>query len=271
MSFSTWCILSKFQADNSPNANPCKAPWLFNFVFSRSLPIPGSVPKAYRSLYRPIQATSSIPTGGEAGAIEEQLLRPLQALSLKLYFESDLGATWPAPSNRVAADGASRRMAVVRRVAELVRRIGRRKFSNNVQDVARQRDAWKQVLKFLFLLQAIGPGSMIYGVTAGGRSAFTRNFQCHQEVGQDAGEWNRCRGTVVAGQFCAVVIYERDAVSQQGTLRNGNWGMNHFNLWEILCLCIETLILSDKWLWYEIKVVFSWSAYRWNLIKSNVG
>ncbi|XP_062550804.1 uncharacterized protein LOC134215691 [Armigeres subalbatus] len=104
--------------------------------------------------------------GGETGrklgkpsgdSIDEQLLRPLQSLSLELYFGGVGGGTTPvAPYD----EQWRRSTAVVKRVAELVQRFGRQKFSNDAQDVARQRDAWKQVLKFLFLLRAIGPESM---------------------------------------------------------------------------------------------------------------
>ncbi|XP_055603641.1 uncharacterized protein LOC129751900 [Uranotaenia lowii] len=115
-------------------------------------------------------------------AIEEQLLRPLQELSLKLYFECDSfpgcirtgsgaglkrqNTTTGIEGNGSAAAAAAldldRCTAVVKKVAELVQRFGKRKFSNGVHDVAQQRDAWNQVLKFLFLLRAIGSGSIIY-------------------------------------------------------------------------------------------------------------
>ncbi|XP_065080710.1 uncharacterized protein LOC135703420 [Ochlerotatus camptorhynchus] len=113
------------------------------------------------------------PGGMSANAcdtIAEQLLRPLQALSLKLYFGQD--GTGGNGTYQVPADEQRRRFtAVVKRVAELVQRFGRRKFSNNAQDVAQQRDAWKQVLKFLFLLRAIGPESMTND--DGGRNSTT--------------------------------------------------------------------------------------------------
>ncbi|XP_055630804.1 uncharacterized protein LOC129771308 isoform X2 [Toxorhynchites rutilus septentrionalis] len=101
--------------------------------------------------------------------VEEQLLRPLQALSLKLYYESDssgsAGGVKDHPlyhPDRATID-ESQCTAVVKRVAELVQRFSRRRFSNSAHDVAQQRNAWKHVLKFLFLLRAIGPGSVIYG------------------------------------------------------------------------------------------------------------
>ncbi|XP_058829943.1 uncharacterized protein LOC131689118 [Topomyia yanbarensis] len=103
--------------------------------------------------------------------IDEVLLRPLQALSLKLYFESDCigapsllagdGHNGLLSYDRLAID-ENRCTAIVRRVAELVQRFGRQRFPSGSGDLALQREAWRQVLKFLFLLRAIGPGSMIY-------------------------------------------------------------------------------------------------------------
>lgn len=98
----------------------------------------------------------------------EMLLKPLQALSLELYFgeQNGIGGVGGGVGGNgpVSADHQRRRFTdVVKRVAELVKHFGRRKFGNNsrnAQDVAEQRDAWKQVLKFLFLLRAIGPESM---------------------------------------------------------------------------------------------------------------
>lgn len=102
------------------------------------------------------------PSASASDSIDELLLRPLQALSLELYFG---GGSGQASGNFVSASNGSdeqwrRSTVVVKRVAELVQGFGRRKFNNNPVDVARQRDAWKQVLKFLFLLRAIGPESM---------------------------------------------------------------------------------------------------------------
>ncbi|XP_058460875.1 uncharacterized protein LOC131436269 [Malaya genurostris] len=100
--------------------------------------------------------------------IDELLLRPLQALSLKLYFESDSIGKLSLHKGgdllgfeRLAID-ESRCTAIVRDVGELVRRFGKQRFPTGFRDQALQREAWKQVLKFLFLLRAIGPGSMIY-------------------------------------------------------------------------------------------------------------
>lgn len=127
----------------------------------------------FSPFYLPLETEPEKRTTGEGelcsrAFVEEQLLRPLQALSLKLYYECDSSGSANVQDHpfyhpdRATIDG-SQCTAVVKRVAELVRRFGRQRFSNSAQDVAQQRHAWKHVLKFLFLLRAIGPGSMIYG------------------------------------------------------------------------------------------------------------